>query len=117
MKAILEAAVVCAIIAFSLPLFSQTQSELNRMSREELAAAEQQLHTVYEKLFDSFDATGREKLASAQKVWLAYREAEAVLEQDQVRGGSAAPTVLNAARAELTRQRTRQLEKLLAENH
>ncbi len=104
-------------IIFSLAVFSQTQSELNRAAREEFAAVDEQLRVVYQKLFNTLDPAGQEKLASAQKAWIAYRDAEAALEEDQVRGGTAAPTVLNGARAELTRQRIQQLQRLLPNIH
>ncbi len=113
MKATLGFTVLFGTMTFSLAVFLQTQSELNRAAREEFAATEEQLRVVYQKLFNALDPTGREKLASAEKAWTVYREAQAALEEDQVRGGTAAPTVLNAARAELTRERTRQLQKLL----
>jgi uncharacterized protein YecT (DUF1311 family) len=106
-------AIVVGILMSSLAVFSQTQSELNRAARKDFAAAEDKLRVVYQKLFDSLDTTGQHKLSSAQKAWTAYREAQAALEEDQVRGGTAAPTVLNAARTELTRERIRQLEQLL----
>jgi len=105
--------IVLGIMMSSLVVSAQTQSELNRAARRDFAAAEDKLRVIYQKLFDSLDTTGQQKLASAQKAWAAYREAQAALEEDQVRGGTAAPTVLNAARTELTRERIRQLEKLL----
>ena len=105
--------IVFGIMMSWLVVSAQTQSELNRAARKDFAAAEDKLGVVYQKLFDSLDTTGQQKLASAQKAWTAYREAQAALEEDQVWGGTAAPTVLNAARTELTRERIRQLEKLL----
>lgn len=115
-KATLALLVTFGILIFSLSVFSQTQSELNRTAREDFDAANKQLLITYQKLFDALDTVGQKKLAAAQQAWVAYREAEAALEEDEVRGGSAAPTVLNAARAELTRQRTKQLERLLSNN-
>jgi uncharacterized protein YecT (DUF1311 family) len=117
MKAAFGFVILSSTIIFSLAVFSQTQSELNRAAREEFAAADEQLRVVYQKLFNALDPAGQEKLASAQKAWTAYRDAQAALEEDQVRGGTAAPTVLNAARAELTRQRIRQLQRLLPDDH
>jgi uncharacterized protein YecT (DUF1311 family) len=116
MKVTLGFVLVSGAMLYSVALFSQTQSELNHSAREEFAAADEQLHIVYQKLFNALDSAGQEKLVSSQKAWTAYRDAEAAFEEDQVRGGTAAPTVLDAAQAELTRERIRQLQRLLPNN-
>jgi uncharacterized protein YecT (DUF1311 family) len=116
MKASFGFVVLSSTVIFSLAVFAQTQSELNRAARQEFAAADEQLRVVYQKLLNALDPDGQEKLSSAQKAWTTYRDAQAALEEDQVRGGTAAPTVLNAARAQLTRERTRQLQRLLPNN-
>lgn len=92
---------------------AETQSELNAEARTDFTVAEKQLDLSYHKLFEILDQSGQQKLAAAQKAWIAYREAESALEADQVRGGTAELSILNATRAELTRQQIERLKKIL----
>jgi uncharacterized protein YecT (DUF1311 family) len=101
------------VLLFPLGGSAQTQSKLNTEARAEFAAAEKQLAVIYQKLLETLDSASRQKLAEAQKAWVSYREAQALLEADQVRGGTAAPSILDATRAELTREQIGRLKKML----
>jgi uncharacterized protein YecT (DUF1311 family) len=116
MKTILALVTWVHLVFVCVDVPAQTQSELNADARSDFAAAEKQLTQVYQKLLETLDPSGRQKLSDSQKTWIEYREAQAALEADQVRGGSAAPTIMNATRAELTRERIRRLESMLSLN-
>jgi uncharacterized protein YecT (DUF1311 family) len=47
----------------------------------------------------------KRKLIKVQRAWLVYRDAEAELEADNVRGGTAYPMEYNGARTKLTNDR------------
>jgi uncharacterized protein YecT (DUF1311 family) len=113
MKALLVLLTTVDILCFSNKGLAQTQSDLNAEARNDFTKASKQLDIAYKKLLDTLDGLGREKLIKAENAWLAYREAQAALEADQVRGGTAAPSILDATRAELTRERIDTLSKML----
>jgi uncharacterized protein YecT (DUF1311 family) len=106
------------LTSFGILLFfgegsAQTQRDLNAQALADFTIADKQLTLTYQKLLDTLDAPGREKLIQSQNAWVKYRDAQAALEADQVRGGSAAASILDATRGHLTRERTEQLKKML----
>jgi len=102
------------IFLLSIGVLAQTQGDLNIEAQANFAAADKQLTQLCEKLRARLDLTGRDKLAKAQKAWAAYREAQAALEASQVRGGTAAQSVLNETRAELTRKQIERMQRILS---
>jgi uncharacterized protein YecT (DUF1311 family) len=113
MKALFLVLTVGNILWLSDKGLAQTQSDLNVEAQNDFVMANKQLDITYKKLLDTLDGLGREKLMKAENMWIAYREAQAALEADQLRGGTAAPSVLDATRAELTRERINRLTKML----
>ena len=59
------------------------------------------------------DEERQRKLVKAQRAWLAYRDAEADFEADEVRGGTAYSMEYNGARTNLTNERVKALRELL----
>lgn len=59
------------------------------------------------------DPAGKERLIKAQRAWIEFRDAECTFQSSGEDGGSAAPMVAAACKANLTEDRTRQLENYL----
>ncbi|MEI5681238.1 DUF1311 domain-containing protein [Mesorhizobium sp. CGMCC 1.15528] len=59
------------------------------------------------------DADGKARLVTAQRAWIAFRNAECTFQSSGDDGGSAAPMVAAACQAELTKNRTKQLKAYL----
>ncbi len=103
-----------------------TQMDLNRCAGEGFAAADAALNAQWEvtaaDMRERDDLTrglqdGRpgyfEQLLAAQRAWLAFRDAHCASAGYAARGGSMESMLVSMCRAELTRQRTRQLQDLI----
>lgn len=97
------------------PVLAQTQAEMNAKAAADFQRADARLNAVYAKLRAALDEEGRDRLKTAQRAWVAFRDAEAALAADtEARGGSMAPLVYATAQEELTTARIGQLRKMLA---
>jgi uncharacterized protein YecT (DUF1311 family) len=93
---------------------AQSQHEMNREAEKSFQAANAALNAVYKKLRARIDKENRDKLRASQNAWIVFRDAEAELIADlEARGGSMAPMIYEGTRAELTKKRTAELQKLL----
>jgi uncharacterized protein YecT (DUF1311 family) len=112
-------------LALAAPAAAQTQADLNRQTGRDHARADAALNTAYRAAMarmarsDGYRApdatTGpgyRNALLASQRAWLAYRDAECVIEGYEFRGGSAEGMALGQCRTRLTRERTRLLDTL-----
>ena len=68
-----------------------------------------------ERLLAKLDDIGKQKLRAAQRAWVAFRDAQAEFEADDMRDGSAAPLLHSGSRARNTRDRTAALKEHLKE--
>jgi uncharacterized protein YecT (DUF1311 family) len=103
-----------ALLAVPHPLMAQTQSEMNTEAAEDFTKADRVLNETYKAVVEQVDEESRVLLKSAQKAWIAYRDAEAKFQADlEARGGSMYPLSLMAYKTTLTQQRTAELEQLL----
>ena len=94
-----------------IPLHGQSQHELNAQGRKILEKADLKLNAVYKKaLAVTPDEKGVEILRQAQRAWIAFRDAEAMLHADAMRGGSAAPLLFYGRKTQLTRERIKHLQ-------
>lgn len=59
------------------------------------------------------DSNGKARLISAQRAWIAFRDAECTFQSSGEDGGTAAPMVVAACRTSLTTARTGQLKGYL----
>jgi uncharacterized protein YecT (DUF1311 family) len=97
-------------------LFAQTQSEMNAQARADFERAEAELNRTYHVLLARLpDAESKRKLQDSQRAWIAFRDAQASFEADQLRGGSAAPVVRYASMTESTQQRIKQLKSAFSQ--
>ena len=92
-------------------LCAQTQSAMNAQARADFERADAELNKTYTALLARLpDAESKQKLQESQRAWIAFRDAEASFAADQVRGGTAAPTVRYSSMTECTAQRIKQLK-------
>jgi len=100
-----------------------TQVEMNLCAQEEFTAADRKLNEVYQTLLakEAGNTPFLAKLRSAQKAWLAFRDAElaamfACRERDpKVCWGSMYPMCYSGYMAKLTRERTQRLQQFLVQ--
>ena len=72
-------------------------------------AADAQLDAAYKHLHGKLDAADRQRLASAQRLWIQYRDAKCTAERDLYDGGTAASPAYLACLEAMTRARTKEL--------
>ncbi len=87
--------------------FKGADAQLNRQYRQTRQAMKDRDTQVTEDIRGAEDA-----LIIAQRAWIAYRDAHCASYGYQARGGSMEPMLIYLCRAELTRERTRELESL-----
>jgi len=110
--------IVCIFVATAtlIPseIFAQSQGEMNQEAAQNFSEADAELNKTYQKLVSKIDKKSQIKLKAAQKAWVVFRDAEAELYADfDARGGSMAAMIYNGRRAGLTKERTKQLQKIL----
>lgn len=111
--------ILTLLIGISSFLFSQTQTEMNISSSEELKKADSELNQVYKKILIEYasDIAFIQKLKIAQRLWIKYRDAELDMkfpESDkQTHYGSMYPLCMNSYLKKLTKERTKKLREWL----
>jgi len=98
------------------PSFAQSQNEMTQQAWAEFEKADKELNEVYQKVLKSMeDDIAKQKLIAAQKAWIKFRDAQAEVDADSERGGSLANQILAESETEMTKARTAQLKKYLAD--
>jgi uncharacterized protein YecT (DUF1311 family) len=92
----------------------QTQAEMNQEAAADFQKADAELNQIYKQVRAGLDADGQAKLKTAQRAWLAYRDAEAELEAAPNEGGSIYPMIVANVKARLTEARVKELKEVLA---
>ena len=106
----IPAVLLSAILLTAASALAQSQHEMNQQAEADFNKADAELNRAYKKLLNGLDAESQKKLKAAQRAWLAFRDAQAEFAADaEARGGSMQPMIYFGARAELTRERTKQL--------
>jgi uncharacterized protein YecT (DUF1311 family) len=110
-------AIILLAIAFSISGLSeipaQSQQQMNQQALAEFDKADAELNKVYAKVQAKLDKEGKEKLKAVQRAWVVFRDAQADLDADIMRGGSAAPMLHSGSMARSTKQRTVELKEFL----
>lgn len=88
---------------------ARTQTELNTCAAREYRAADAELNRVWQRLMTAADAEQRPLLRTAQRAWVAFRDAHCASEAADFRGGSIEPMLRSLCLADVTRARTAQL--------
>jgi uncharacterized protein YecT (DUF1311 family) len=95
---------------------AQNQQEMNRCAAEEYKKADAELNKVYQQLLPKLEAPHKEKLKTAQRTWLAFRDAHCDYEAFIFEGGTMQPLIQYSCLEAVTRDRTKQLRASLQEN-
>lgn len=112
-------------VLFAAPALAQTQADLSNRAAADAARADVVLNERYRAAMaemrrkDALHAADagpgpsyQAALLASQRAWLAFRDAECLVEGYRYRGGSARPMMEAQCKAAVTRQRTAQLDVL-----
>ncbi len=97
---------------------AQTQADLTECSSTDYKAADDELDATYQRLLQkaAADRVALQQITSAQKAWIAFRDAQIAAlypaEDKQKEYGTVFPMCANLALADLTRQRTKMLRQM-----
>ncbi|MBC8128528.1 MAG: DUF1311 domain-containing protein [Gloeobacteraceae cyanobacterium ES-bin-144] len=109
----------CLPVVFLAAVFSlaeadaQSQPQLNAEEYARFEKADANLNKVYGQLLAKLDAEGKAKLKVAQRAWVAFRDAQAEMDADIMRGGSAAALLQAGSLRTNTERRIADLKQLL----
>lgn len=93
----------------------QTQGEMNACAGIAYQNADRRLNQVYRQLLPKLSGSRRQKLISAQQAWIKFRDANCTFERSEFAGGTMEPMVYSSCLANVTKQRTAQLEQYLSD--
>lgn len=94
-------------------LRAQSQQEMNQQAYAGFEKADKELNQIYAKVQAKLDKEGKEKLKAAQRAWVTFRDAQAELDADIMRGGSAAPMLSAGSKTQTTKKRVEELKEFL----
>ena len=83
---------------------------MNICANESYLETDKELNETYNQLKQQVDESFGNEFLSAQRAWLAFRDAECGLAAAATRGGSIQPMILSACLERLTKDRTAQLK-------
>ncbi len=107
-KLFLVAFLVCSCV---LGAPAQSQHELNQQAAADFEQADKELNAAYKMLMARLDAASKEKLITAQLLWIKLRDADAAARAAGNEGGSIYPLIYDGSRAASTRERTKWLRE------
>jgi len=91
---------------------AQSQHEMNQTAAANYEKADAELNRAYKKLMADLDQEAQAKLKTAQRAWIAFRDAQAEFDADaEARGGSMYPLIYYTALERFTRERIKQLKE------
>ena len=89
---------------------AQSQQDINAAAARDYTSADLALNDAWKSAKSFADAIGQgEALLTAQRAWLAYRDAACEVQVSPFTGGSMRPMALSACLTTLTEERTRML--------
>jgi len=91
-----------------------SQLDMNRCAEQDASDADKELNEVYRSILKKLNQQQQSELKSAQRAWLAYRDADCGAESVLYAGGSVAPMTKLACVANLTRERTKEIQRIYA---
>jgi uncharacterized protein YecT (DUF1311 family) len=92
---------------------AQSQHEMNQQAFAEFDKADAELNKVYAKVLAKLDEEGKTKLKTAQRAWVAFRDAQAEMDADLMRGGSGAILLHAGSKTGTTQSRVKDLKGFL----
>ncbi|MGP7794960.1 lysozyme inhibitor LprI family protein [Sphingomonas sp. CLY1604] len=114
-----------AALACAAPAAAQTQTALNQQAGAAWKAADATMTAQWQRTYAAMkrrDAADTSRgggfgyaaaTLASQRAWLAFRDAQCVIEGGEYAGGSMQPMVQRQCLARLTRERTAQLKDLM----
>ena len=91
-----------------------SQSEMNACFAQILQSVDAELNREYAKLMDRLkDAAAQNLLRDAERAWLAYRDKHCAFVSSAAEGGRVRPSINALCVADLTKERTKQLDDQL----
>lgn len=96
--------------------FGQTQAEMYQTAIASYTKVDAELNTTYNKLLKTLSAKERKLLITAQKNWIAFRDAHCAFEVEEFDGGSMQPLLLITCKEECTRNRIEELNSSSSRN-
>jgi uncharacterized protein YecT (DUF1311 family) len=94
----------------------QTQSEMNICASIAYQNADRKLNQVYQQLLPKLSAARKQKLINAQQAWIKFRDSSCEFERSASEGGSMAPMIYGFCLADVTEQRTKDLQRYLEDS-
>ena len=101
------------------------QQGMNYCALKDFEAADRGLNITWKRVYSEIKVRDAdlgepfrgmpEALLNAQRSWIAFRDGHCETEGFKYRGGSIEPLIYHSCRADMTRQRTKQLNSLLEE--
>ena len=108
----------CAMIALiavaPATSHAQTQSEMNRQTYKEYEIADAALNKAYKRTMSKLSKKAQAKLRVSQRAWIKFRDREVEIVAEGNRGGTIAPMEANLRATELTKLRTKYLQRYKA---
>ncbi|WP_395775213.1 lysozyme inhibitor LprI family protein [Agrobacterium pusense] len=123
-------ALICVTAGISMPVAAQepnckepqTQADMTICAGKDYEKADKELNIAYQKLRKllierdkSADADGKgatDALVTAQRAWVAFRDANCAVAGFQARGGSMEPMLISSCLAEMSGKRAEELRQL-----
>lgn len=84
---------------------ARTQTDMNQCVAEDFRKADAELNEAYRELMARLDAAAKAELRTAQRAWIAFRDAHCDFEGKAAEGGSLEPFLQGSCAAGLTRER------------
>ena len=94
----------------------QTQSQMNICASIAYQNADRKLNQVYQQLLPKLSAARKQKLITAQQAWIKFRDSSCEFERSAYEGGSMAPMIYGFCLADVTEQRTKDLQRYLEDS-
>ncbi|MEE9986485.1 MAG: lysozyme inhibitor LprI family protein [Agrobacterium pusense] len=129
-KNVFMATVICVTAGISMPVAAQepnckepqTQADMTICAGKDYERADKKLNVEYQKLRKllterdkAADADGKgatDALVTAQRNWVAFRDANCALSGFQARGGSMEPMLISSCLADMSGKRAEELKAL-----
>jgi uncharacterized protein YecT (DUF1311 family) len=89
------------------------QFQLDQCAGQDFTKSDVKLNTLYRDLLKRYDADNATKLKTAERAWLAYRDAECDYETNSTAGGTINPMMDTMCRTEKTNARIKDLDTQL----
>jgi uncharacterized protein YecT (DUF1311 family) len=92
------------------------QRTMNQCAGLDYEKADKELNVVWKQLTTSVPATEPEyadAVLKAQRAWIVYRDGQCAVAGFEARGGSMEPMIVGLFMAEMTRARTKELQRLV----